>query len=550
MPSSDFSINLVWLSTTTPLPKWKPGQVYTCQNTPLGISEVLERSLASSHADAWLFWDPTLGSPPALKILTECLSGPADGWHAGLRLGMGGQPEIIDFITPTWMLNKDPEATIDATSWRLSLRACLIRADVIRQLGGPDPSFKTLMGASLELGYRFIRYGAFVRHVPSLVSTSNRSQVKVPMEDQWRFIKIHFGKQWQVWAGLRSVLLGKIELFPLVKSLSATRHCQSSEIWKPYQHFKHPANAKIVSAKISVLIPTVNRYPYLRKLLGQLRTQTKDAFEIIVVDQTPKLDRDVTIPQDFADLPLIYITVEKAGQCSSRNLGIKNSKGDWIIFLDDDIEVSKDFIATYIKNLNDYRSKVMSGVIYEKNFAELSSDFQFVRISNVFPGGNSILAKSVLFKTGLFDLAYDQGQRADHDLGMRLYLAGEMLVLIPSIALLHHHAPMGGLREHKARVKTYAASRAQLFNFNLPTGSDLYLNKRYFSPEQLREQTWISLIGTLSNRGGWAKRVAKVLIGLCCLPLNIWRIHLRSKKADAILENYPQIPSLPENQTP
>ena len=64
--------------------------------------------LPSSNSQAWLFWDAQLGLPDADQIL-EILSRPGDVWHAGLRLGMAGLPGMIDFVSPTWMLNRDPE---------------------------------------------------------------------------------------------------------------------------------------------------------------------------------------------------------------------------------------------------------------------------------------------------------------------------------------------------------------------------------------------------------------------------------------------------------
>ena len=46
-----------------------------------------------------------------------------------------------------------------------------------------------------------------------------------------------------------------------------------------------------------------------------------------------------------------------------------------------------------------------------------------------------MIRKSLLQDSGLFDLAYDRGQRADHDLGMRLYLNGAFMVRTPQFVL-------------------------------------------------------------------------------------------------------------------
>ena len=132
---------------------------------------------------------------------------------------------------------------------------------------------------------------------------------------------------------------------------------------------------------------------------------------------------------------------------------------------------------------------------------------------------------------------------------MRFYLAGEMLVLHPEISVLHHRAPVGGLREHKARVATYAASRSSLLKLDLPSVSDIYLAKRYFSPRQVVEMMWISVLGTFSVRGPWWKRALKVLLSALRLPCTIWRIYQRFNQAEELMKDYPQIPHLEDKST-
>ena len=125
---------------------------------------------------------------------------------------------------------------------------------------------------------------------------------------------------------------------------------------------------------------------------------------------------------------------------------------------------------------------------------------------------------------------------------MRLYLSGEVMILAPWIETLHHHAPVGGLREHKARVDTYAASRSRIFKSNLPTISDIYLAKRYFTPSQAREMLWISVLGTFSIKGSGLKKLLKMLVSLLSLPKNLWQVNTRRKIADKMLLTYPEIP--------
>jgi len=164
----------------------------------------------------------------------------------------------------------------------------------------------------------------------------------------------------------------------------------------------------------------------------------------------------------------------------------------------------------------------------------------------VFPTNNTMILRKVLYNSGLFDLAYDHGQRADHDLGMRIYLAGEKMVLNPGIKVIHHHAPSGGLREHKARVITYASSRQSYIKRHLSSTSDFYLAMRYFSKPQVSELFWLSLLGSFSRKGGIAKKVLKSVISLFLLPHTTYMLASNKILAEKMLEHYPQIPKLDE----
>ena len=122
-------------------PDWPLGAVLGGEPTPRTVHDLVRQHLATSPADAWLFWDSGLGVPDPARV-QKVLGLPGHLWHAGLRLGTGGRPGLFDFTAPTWMLNRDPSPDIEATSWRLSLRACLVRTSVLRRIGGVWPGIR------------------------------------------------------------------------------------------------------------------------------------------------------------------------------------------------------------------------------------------------------------------------------------------------------------------------------------------------------------------------------------------------------------------------
>jgi glycosyltransferase involved in cell wall biosynthesis len=542
--SDETRIDLVWLGDLQHQPAWPCGQVWSSLPAPRAVQEIIENLLATSSAQAVLFWDRSLGLPDPV-LMHKALTLPGDLWHAGLRLGLQGQPGLIDFVAPTWMLNRDPDLDREATSWRLSLRCCLVRTEVLRQMGSLYPGFRTLEGASLAMGHRYIKAGVFMRHVPWLLPEEIPAETPdLPFADEVLFLFYRYGRVWSCWALLRAVVTGYVTLGRAVRAWKSTVRSLPSALPTQYERKFIPGSAPS-APRVSVLIPTLNRYAYLRVLLDQLRQQTVKPHEIILIDQSPPDRRDNRLLQDFADLPLHYISLDQPGQCSSRNAGLQAATGDYIFFLDDDDEISPDLLELHLCSLQFFRNEVSAGVAYESGAGPLPRDFTFLRASDVFPTNNTLVDRQVLQHSGLFDLAYDRGVRADGDLGMRIYLSGFHMVLNPAISVLHHRAPAGGLRQHKARVITYASSRRYITHRHLPHKTEIYLTKRYFTSRQVRESLCLSVLGTFSIRGSRLRRTLKVIVSSLLLP-DTWRqITARAREADQMLQVYPRIPELP-----
>ncbi len=541
------SINLIFFGKSGPLPSWGAGRVFSVDPDAGQIEKLLEAE-NGQDVRAWLFWDEKFPLPSENKIL-ELLAQPFDVWHAGLKLGLQGTPGMVHYVSPLWMMNCDPDKEIDSTSWRLSLNACLVRAEVLRKMGGPRTDFRTFEAAGLEMGHRYLTSGVFVRHCPSLLSgieVDVSEKIPIPHEDELRFIFQRCGKFWARWAAFRAVKTGYASwsqisvLLPLISRWSAPPDII-------YERPEPEPEADVRSASVSVLIPTLNRYQYLRKILGQLEDQTVPPIEVIVVDQTPEGKRDRRI-FFHSKLPLKVIYQSHPGQCASRNAGLLHALGDYILFLDDDDEIFPDLIEKHLKSLLRFKTRVSSGVAHEAGIRDLPKNFTYPRASDVFPTNNTMIHRNVLEKSGLFDLAYDRKSRADWDLGMRIYLSGEPMVLNSGITVIHHHASRGGLRTHKARVQTYAGSRKGLFKRHLMSDSEMYLGLRYFSQYHVREAVWLSVFGTFALKGPWLKRVLKFFTGLLALPDTVSVVRGRWKIAEQMLKHFPKIPKFKSNR--
>ncbi len=103
--------------------------------------------------------------------------------------------------------------------------------------------------------------------------------------------------------------------------------------------------------KVSVIIPTYNRPHLVSRAIRSVLEQSYQDFEVIVVDDgLDKRSKDVI--EGIGDGRVRYIeNVKSEGAPASRNRGAKESRGDYLAFLDDDDEWSPHKLELQIKGL-------------------------------------------------------------------------------------------------------------------------------------------------------------------------------------------------------
>lgn len=97
---------------------------------------------------------------------------------------------------------------------------------------------------------------------------------------------------------------------------------------------------------ISVVIPLYNKEKSIAQSLKSVLDQTYTNFEIVVVDDG-STDKSVEVVKDIGDDRIQLLGQSNAGPSKARNTGVKNSKGDWIVFLDADDELLPDALSIF-----------------------------------------------------------------------------------------------------------------------------------------------------------------------------------------------------------
>jgi glycosyltransferase involved in cell wall biosynthesis len=455
-------------------------------------------------------------------------------------------PRVTQLLSPGIYFNL-PMTSSGFSIWNISLQCLVVKKEVIRSLGFLNPSFSTIEGAMVDWIYRLLYGGALMERAELLHGNiiEPKTLKQIPVADEFRYIKNRLGKKWLMWSLFRYTWGGLAPWGEAWKSFNLVKKEGTIKAPTPLKHDHwRKASVQKASYKISIIIPTVERYPYLTTALNQLLLQTILPFEVIVIDQTPLAYRKPELFTGYEKVGLKYFSMDQSGQCGSRNLGLLQSSGDYILFIDDDVEVKPDLLEQHIRCMEYFNAGVSCGVCDEVDAGPIPYDYTFIRHSDVFPTNNGMVKRSALQKSGLFDMAFDHGQRADGDIGARVYKTGARLILNPQIRVLHHRAPRGGLRKHNVRKVTYSSSRKYITHFRIPHVTELYLNKQHFTLLEQREYILLCLLGMFSIRGNKLKRIGKVAFASIMLPFKLYEIYKRNKKSNTMLKNFPDIPYL------
>lgn len=205
---------------------------------------------------------------------------------------------------------------------------------------------------------------------------------------------------------------------------------------------------------ISVVIPTYNRLPILKKSLAALENQKftahkVDGYEILVVDDGSKDQTLTWLAENKGQLPHVKtLRQEHQGAAAARNLGVTNAVGDTIIFIDSDLVVTESFLESHAKalirgeqNLKSDRLFTYGAVINTNNFTNPTAEpYKITDFSAAyFATGNVAIARKWLEEAGLFDNGFQLYGWEDLELGVRLKKLGLKLIKCPQAVGYHWH---------------------------------------------------------------------------------------------------------------
>ena len=214
-----------------------------------------------------------------------------------------------------------------------------------------------------------------------------------------------------------------------------------------------------MTPQISIIIPTYNGQNRIGACLDALSNQTATAsYEILVIDDGSN-DRTAELVAQRNGVRLIR--QQNAGPGAARNNGVKEARGDIILFIDDDCIAEPDWLENMLKPFDHpevagakgaylTRQKSLTArfvqIEYEEKYDQLKKH-PYIDLIDTY---SAAFRRDVFLSSGGYDLSYPTASVEDRELSLRLAHAGHKLVFQPKALVWHTHIDnMGGYLRKK-----------------------------------------------------------------------------------------------------
>lgn len=270
-----------------------------------------------------------------------------------------------------------------------------------------------------------------------------------------------------------------------------------------------------MAATVSIVLPTFNREEQLCRTLEDLLRLDWPDLEIVVVDQTPCHKPDTQTFLDEIKNRILYLRREKPGVVAAANLGVRASKGEIVLFVDDDIQVhDSKFIALHVKNYDDPTIGGVAGRVLDARapkagtFDPRSADpvWGFFHTGwdhatpcevTTAPGANMSFRREVILRVGDFDEhLVGNAFRWESDFCLRVRKTGYRVVFDPLPTVHHFYGSPGG-NENRHLFGRDPASHGWYHDF---FQNQMYVSLKHMPRSTLPVLLWRLYRGHVMNR--------------------------------------------------
>jgi len=441
---------------------------------------------------------------------------------------------FLKYVSPVWYFNLPPAKDHLYFPSEEQLKIAGVNIDT-------DKGYISSLAQQRDIAWRAFKQG-WVMTNDSEKGIDVWKKERIPVTDEYRFIRKYYSPVWC------SYILA-LRLISLKNPVAEINGFLKSRNVKRENIYANPLPAKSNGTfadiekevhKVSIIIPTLNRYQYLKDVLDDIAKQTYRNFEVIVVDQSEPFREDFYNQWSY---DIRAIPQKEKALWLARNTAIKISTGDLILLFDDDSRVESDWIIQHIRCLYNYGADISSGVSISKVGDKVPENYKYFRWSDQVDTGNVMVKKQVFKELGLFDRQFEKQRMGDGEFGLRAYLAGYKNISNPLAQRLHLKVGEGGLRQ----MGSWDAFRTKKLTDPRPIPSVLYLFRKYYGNRLAKLAMLIELPGSIvpyKYKGNKKKLILGSLVTVIISPVILMQVVRSWRRSSKMLQAGPKIERL------
>lgn len=241
--------------------------------------------------------------------------------------------------------------------------------------------------------------------------------------------------------------------------------------------------------KVTVIIPNYNGMKYIKDCLDSLQEQSMTDFDVIVVDNA-STDGSIELVEEMYKDVIVKKLDQNYGFCHAVNVGISMTKTDYLILLNNDTKVDREFVKELYVAIDKYTdtfavaSKMLqlnapdkidaAGDLYcalgwAFSLGKDHSKARYDKESVVFSacGGAAIYRKSIFDQIGYFDELHFS-YLEDVDVCYRARIMGYKNRYTPKAVVYHAGSGTTGSRHNSFKVRLAARNSWYVIYKNMP----------------------------------------------------------------------------------
>ncbi|MDP2939176.1 MAG: glycosyltransferase [Candidatus Omnitrophota bacterium] len=222
---------------------------------------------------------------------------------------------------------------------------------------------------------------------------------------------------------------------------------------------------------IDIIVVTYNAKNKLKLCLSSVERHTNGIKYLLTVVNNNSSDGTLQFLKKYQQQHKLKVinTDRNLGFCGGANLALRNTTNEFIVFLDDDAEVTQGWLKKLYKQIKD-KSKVgiVGGKVVPTNGIIWSADYRvrpialvgcgeidkgqrdYIKECDALIGPCWLIRRQLLKKVGYFDERFFPSQHEDIDYCLRARLAGYKIIYNGKVKIIHRHLLRdGGDKQNK-----------------------------------------------------------------------------------------------------